>query len=94
MTQFTVKRIAVVHYQVSYSREEVLDLMSLSDIDACPNSDIRAKYENLTDEELRQAFLAQLQRRNNATTARVSEDAGRHANVQRNTCNFSVQLEA
>lgn len=87
---FCVVLVETVNYYQQYTRDEVIDLMSLSQ--GRVSADLRQEYESLSDDELEVAFLQELRLGSNETVDAVTEDSQRHSDVI--STEFFVEQEA
>lgn len=88
---FHVRRKEIIYYHGYYSRDEVLDFMSLPDSGGLVDQAIRAEYAAMDNEELALAFHQELRGGASATFDAVIEDTERNGDVDSNS--LSVELE-
>lgn len=86
---FNVKRTQVISYYYGFTREKVVELMSLTDHDSEPNQDLMAEYGGLTDDELCVALHAELEL-GSATATGVSRLVEAHRDVESDS--YSVRM--
>lgn len=76
---FRIRRSETIHYWIDYDREEALDLLSLvaGEID----QDIRAEFDEMSDDQIAVELRQEL-RGGSEATDRVIEESEQYADVQ------------